>query len=70
MKISELQKRVADVLGVSISQKELSFDIFIETISEILDHGITLKVPRIGFFQLKRNTPKDESEKILFSPLP
>ncbi len=70
MKISELQKRVADVLGVSISQKELSFDIFIETISEILDHGITLKVPRIGFFQLKHNTPKDESEKILFSPLP
>ncbi len=70
MKLAELQKKVTDVLGVSISQKELSFEIFIENISEVLGEGITLKVPRIGFFQQKAVLTGYEVNQLIFSPLP
>lgn len=66
MTISELQKKVAEVLGVSSSQKELAFDILISKISEVLVDDVTLKVPLIGFFQIKEN---DESNTLIFSPL-
>ncbi|MFA5806287.1 MAG: hypothetical protein WC879_16765, partial [Melioribacteraceae bacterium] len=70
MKLAELQKKVTDVLGVSISQKELSFEIFIENISEVLGEGITLKVPRIGFFQQKVILTGFDVSQLIFSPLP
>lgn len=66
MTISELQKKAAEVLGVSSSQKELAFDILISKISEVLVDNVTLKVPLIGFFQIKEN---DESNSLIFSPL-
>ena len=69
MKLIKLQKKVADVLGVSSSQKNLAFEIFIDKISEILLEGITIKVPRIGFFQLKAQSAKDGSRPLIFSPL-
>jgi cell division septation protein DedD len=69
MKLSELQKKIADVLGVSGSQKELSFEIFLNKISEILLEQITLKVPRIGFFQLKNVPGKNGNRPLIFSPL-
>ena len=69
MKLAKLQKKVADVLGVSSSQKNLAFEIFIEKISEILLEGITIKVPRIGFFQLKAESAKNGSRPLIFSPL-
>lgn len=69
MKLSQLQKKVADVLGVSSSQKILSFEIFVDKISEILLEGITIKVPRIGFFQLKTESVKNGSRPLIFSPL-
>lgn len=68
MKLAELQKKIADVLGVSGSQKELSFEIFLNKISEILLEGITLKVPRIGFFQLKNEPAKNGIRPLIFSP--
>jgi len=70
MKLADLQKKVTDVLGVSISQKELSFEIFIENVSEVLAEGITLKVPRIGFFQQKSDSKGNDISQLIFSPLP
>ena len=70
MKLAELQKKVTDVLGVSVSQKELSFEIFIENISEVLAEEITLKVPRIGFFQQKAASTGNDVSQLIFSPLP
>lgn len=70
MNLSELQKKIADVLGVSGSQKELAFEIFVDDVSEILAEGLTLKVPRIGFFQQKINhQKKSKTHTLLFSPL-
>lgn len=69
MKLDELQKKIADVLGVSASQKELSFEIFVTEISAILLEHITLKVPRIGFFQLKNTPSKNGIRPLIFSPL-
>ena len=53
MNLKDLQIKIADVLGVSSSQKELAYDTFIDKVMETLHEGLTLKVPRIGFFQLK-----------------
>lgn len=71
MNQTELYKRVADVLGVSSSQKELAFDILTESIVEILAEGVTLKIPRVGFFQLKLDShKKNEAKQLMFSSLP
>ncbi len=70
MKLAELQKKVTDILGVSVSQKELSFEIFIENVSEVLTEGITLKVLRIGFFQQKVVPTGNDINQLIFSPLP
>jgi cell division protein FtsN len=67
MDLKELQIKSAEVLGVSNSQRELAFETFIEKVSESLNEGITLKVPRIGFFQLKTDN-KSSSKSIIFSP--
>ncbi|KAF0150886.1 MAG: hypothetical protein FD143_2470 [Ignavibacteria bacterium] len=71
MKPDELHKRVAEILGVSASQKHLAFDVLIESVSGILTEGITLKIPRIGFFQLKTDSQKDNfTKQLMFSSLP
>jgi len=53
MNLDELKNKIADILGVSNSQRELSFDIFVEKLVQGLVDGITIKVPGVGFFQLK-----------------
>lgn len=71
MKPAELHKRVAEVLGVSVSQKELAFEVLIESVSDILTEGITLKIPHIGFFQLKTDLQKSNTRKqVMYSALP
>ncbi|MEW6507112.1 MAG: SPOR domain-containing protein [Bacteroidota bacterium] len=67
MTITELQKRIAEVLGVSSSEKELAFNILITKIAENLESDLTLKVPRIGFFQLKESDT-NVKETLIFSP--
>ena len=67
MIITELQKRIAEVLGVSSSEKELAFNILITKIAEHLESDLTLKVPRIGFFQLKGNN-SDVKETLIYTP--
>ncbi|MCL4551522.1 MAG: SPOR domain-containing protein [Bacteroidetes bacterium] len=70
MNLKELQKKVAEVLGVSNSQSELAFEVLSERIYESLYEGITLKVPRIGFFQLKTSDTKNGPNRpVIFTPL-
>ncbi len=69
MNKAELKKRISEVLGVSSTQSETAYEIFLEKLSKFLNFGITLKVPRIGFFQLKDNF-EDNPQKILFASLP
>lgn len=67
MTITDLQKKTADVLGVSSTEKELAFEILISKVAVLLTENLTLRVPKIGFFQLR----EDNDENILiFSPLP
>ncbi len=68
MKLADLQKKIAEILGVSSSQRELAFEIFIEKIGEILLDQLTLKVPRIGYFQLKADWNKEGMRPLIFSP--
>lgn len=69
MTIKDLQKKVAEVLGVSISEKELAFEIFISKINDVLTNNVTLKVQRIGFFQMRFEDNKAEVNSLIFSPL-
>jgi len=69
MKLSELQKKVAELLGVSSSQKELSFEIFIDNVYEALLEGITLKVGRLGYFQKRISSSSNEINPLIFCPI-
>jgi cell division septation protein DedD len=67
MNLDELKNKIADILGVSNSQRELSFDIFVEKLVQGLVDGITIKVPGVGFFQFKEQTKKINAT-IVFTP--
>jgi hypothetical protein len=67
MMITDLQKRIAEVLGVSSSEKELAYDIIISKIADNLEVDITLKVPRIGFFQLREDESQNKGS-LIFTP--
>lgn len=69
MNTAELKKRISEVLGVSSTQSEIAYEIFLEKLSKFLSYGITLKVPRVGFFQLKESY-NDNPRQILFASLP
>jgi cell division septation protein DedD len=69
MTTADLEKKIAEVLGVSSSEKELAFEIFILKVCEFLSDEVTLKVHRIGFFQLKKGFSKTTAESLLFIPL-
>src|SRR4030042_4080202 len=53
MNVNELKIRVAEVLGVSETEKDLAFDIMIDKIFQVLDNDETIKIPEVGFFQFK-----------------
>ncbi len=69
MTTADLQKKVAEILGVSVSEKELAFEIFISKICDVLTDEVTLKVQRVGFFQLKKGFTRTTAESLLFIPL-
>ncbi len=69
MTTADLQKKVAEILGVSVSEKELAFEIFISKICDVLTDEVTLKVQRVGFFQLKKGFTRATAESLLFIPL-
>ncbi len=68
--------KIADSLGVSRSQKELAFKIFINRVTEILNYDEALKIPGLGVFQLKKkakqknskSAAENEGSQIIFSP--
>lgn len=68
MNLKELQKKISEVLGVSESEKELAYDVLISKIVEIVTEGLTLKIPRVGYFQLKRNKEREEYS-LIFSAI-
>lgn len=70
MNITELKKRISEVLGVSLTQSEIAYDIFLDLLLQSLSYGLTLKIPRIGFFQLKNNQESTSTNQILFASLP
>ncbi len=69
MTIDELKKKISALLGISSSERELAFTIFVKKLAEQLAPGLTIKIPSLGFFQLKNNETSDKFEEILFSPL-
>ncbi|MCX7797332.1 MAG: SPOR domain-containing protein [Melioribacter sp.] len=68
MTVNELKTRIANALGVSHSEKELAYDIFISKIAEILTPELTLKIPKLGYFQLK-SAEEDKYSEIIYSPI-
>jgi cell division septation protein DedD len=57
---------VSKLLGVSSSEKEFAFQIFLEKTAEVLGKDEALKYPDLGFFYFKENGPGlNESEETL-----
>lgn len=68
---------MAENLGVSRTQKDLAFKIFINKVTSILGYDEALKIPDIGIFQLKKGSDENgniketafnKSSRIIFSP--
>ncbi len=77
MNKQSLIQKMAENLGVSRTQKDLAFKIFINKVTNILNYGEALKIPEIGIFQLKKGSKKkgrnketafNKSSRIIFSP--
>lgn len=76
-----LLRKVAAMLGVSNSERDLAFEILMEKIAELLKPDEALKVPGLGYFQIKRKPTKlvqkiiiddlgtEMNDTLLFSPL-
>ncbi|MBN1638221.1 MAG: SPOR domain-containing protein [Ignavibacteriales bacterium] len=77
-----LIQKIAKLLEVEESQRNLAFKIFISKISEYLRPNEAINIPEIGVFQLQQKVikikgtegikyyDKDDKEKIIFSPVP
>lgn len=62
--------KISRLLGVSSSEKEFAFQIFIEKTAEVLSKNEALKYPGIGFFYFKEDSSKPESlNSLLFVPI-
>lgn len=78
---SQLLKKVATILGVSDTEKELAFEVLLEKISELLEPDEAIKVPDLGYFQVKKKPTKlveriiesdlgaESKDTLLFSPV-
>lgn len=62
--------KISRLLGVSASEKEFAFQIFIEKTADVLSKNEALKYPGIGFFYFKEDASKPESlNSLLFVPI-
>lgn len=77
MNKQSLIQKMAENLGVSRTQKDLAFKIFINKVTSILGYDEALKIPDIGIFQLKKGSDENgniketafnKSSRIIFSP--
>lgn len=78
---SRLLKKVATILGVSDTEKELAFEVLLDKISDLLEADEAVKVHGLGYFQVKKKPTKlveriiesdlgtESKDTILFSPV-
>jgi len=66
-----LIEKVSKLLGVSASEKDFAFQIFLEKTGDVLEKGEALKYPSLGFFYVKENdSGRDEqTESLVYIPL-
>ena len=60
-----LKKKIAEILGVSESEKDLAFEMMLKKLSEILNYDEAINIPDIGLFSLKKEPllREERSEK-------
>lgn len=60
-----LKKKIAEILGVSESEKDLAFEMMLKKLSEILNYDEAINIPDIGVFSLKKEPllREERSEK-------
>jgi hypothetical protein len=64
-----LINKISRELNISGSEKNFAFEVFINRISESLKFDETIKIPRLGFFQLKKGNATDSnSDTLVFVP--
>ncbi len=64
-----LINKICRELNVSGSEKNFAYDVFINRISENLRYDELIRIPKIGFFQLKKgNQPDSNSDTLVFVP--
>ena len=60
-----LVKQVTNILGVSSSESDLGFELFLNGVLDVLDFNEAIKIPDVGVFQLKREVlTEDENKEI------
>jgi hypothetical protein len=69
MNKEELQKKCANLIGVSASEKELAFEVLQDKILEQLKNDCdAIRINELGVFQFKFND-KDNTSELIFSPM-
>lgn len=69
MNKEELQKKCANLIGVSASEKELAFEVLQDKILEQLKNdGDAIRINELGVFQFKVNY-EDNTSELIFSPM-
>lgn len=61
---NSLRKLISGKLGVSSSKKEFAFEVFLQKIGNALEVNETMKIPGIGFFQIKQEPLLKDERKI------
>ncbi|MBI9072234.1 MAG: SPOR domain-containing protein [Melioribacteraceae bacterium] len=56
MSKEQLVGKISEKLGVSSTEKDLAYEVFLNSIVDIIEHDEALKVDGIGIFQLKRKS--------------
>ena len=51
-----LVKKIGVALGVSSSEREFAFELFINHVADTLEPGGALKIPKIGVFQIQKES--------------
>jgi nucleoid DNA-binding protein len=50
----ELENIIGNKLGVSGKEQKIATDVFIQSVSEYIECGDTIRIPDIGIFQLRK----------------
>lgn len=61
---NSLRKLISGKLGVSSSKKEFAFEVFLQKIGNALEVNEAMKIPGVGFFQIKQEPLLKDERKI------